>query len=286
MPDQGSLRIARNPRGFDFNIRTRPNVRAHAFVGGNAFMLDLLRANRDALGVVASEEALALAARATRQQLAHATATLAIEGAEREGDTLTFAVRVTNLTGHKLPTGYPARRAWLRVIVRAGNEVVFRSGEPDEQGRIRGVADERALPHVDRVTSAEQVVVYECVPVDTDGKPTTHLTRMVAMGKDNRLLPKGWRADGPEVAHTASRGTEHDPDFTGGEDVVHFALAIGADERRRLTVLVTLLYQSVPPAWVDPLREVDTPEARSFVAMYDAMPQEPETLALAVELVD
>ncbi|HLU39926.1 MAG TPA: hypothetical protein VK081_11105, partial [Planctomycetota bacterium] len=190
------------------------------------------------------------------------------------------------LTGHKLPTGYPARRAWLRVIVRAGNEVVFRSGEPDEQGRIRGVADERALPHVDRVTSAEQVVVYECVPVDTDGKPTTHLTRMVAMGKDNRLLPKGWRADGPEVAHTASRGTEHDPDFTGGEDVVHFALAIGADERRRLTVLVTLLYQSVPPAWVDPLREVDTPEARSFVAMYDAMPQEPETLALAVELVD
>lgn len=286
MPVQGDLKIARNPRGLDFNIKTRPEVRAHSFVGGNAFMLDLLRQNRVDLGVEAGEGDLARTARATRQQLAHTTARVAIEGATRQADTLSFAVRVTNLCGHKLPTGYPARRAWLRLIVRAGNEVVFRSGEVDEDGRLVGVIDERALPHFDRVTNQDQVVVYECVPVDAAGAPTTHLTKMVAMGKDTRLLPAGFAADGPHVEHTAPRGIGNDLDFIGGEDVVHFDLALATGETDQVVVIASLLYQSVPPAWVDPLRTVDTDEARQFVRMYDAMVKDPETLALTVAIVE
>ncbi len=286
MADQGNLKIARNPRGLDFNIKARPNVRAHAFVGGNAFMLDLLRQNREALGVTASDEALARTARATRQQLAHATASVAIEGARRDGDTLRFDVRVTNLAGHKLPTGYPARRAWLRVIVRVDNQAVFVSGEVDAAGRLQGVTDERALPHFDTVTKADQVVVYEAVPIDKDGHPTTYLTQMVAMGKDTRLLPKGWRGDGPEIARTAPKGLGDDVDFVGGEDVVHYELKVAAGNEVRVVIVASLLYQSVPPAWVDPLRIVTTDEARSFVAMYDAMSKEPETLALTVAAVE
>ncbi|MEZ5966311.1 MAG: multiheme c-type cytochrome [Planctomycetota bacterium] len=286
MPAQGELKIARNPRGLDFNIATRPEVRAHAFVGGNAFMLDLLAKNRDALGVEASAEGLRRTARATRQQLAHTTASLAIEGATRAGDTLTFAVRVTNRTGHKLPTGYPARRAWLRTVVRIGNEPVFVSGDVDEQGRLRGVGDERALPHVDRVTEPKDVVVYECIPVDVDGKPTTHLTKMVRNGKDTRLLPKGWRADGPHAEHTAPRGLGGDTDFVGGEDVVHYELKLPPGKQGAIVVVSSLLYQTVPPAWVDPLRNVDTEEAERFVGMYDAMDKEPESLALTVALVN
>jgi hypothetical protein len=286
MPEQGDLKIARNPRGLDFNIKTRPEVRAHTFVGGNAFMLDLLAQNREALGAPASAEALARTARATRQQLAHSTARVAIEGTELRAGTLSFAVRVTNLCGHKLPTGYPARRAWLRVVVRAGNRAVFVSGEVDAQGRLMGVADERALPHFDAVSKPEEVVVYEAVPVDKNGRATTYLTQMVAMGKDTRLLPKGWRADGPEAERTAPKGLSADHDFVGGEDVVHYALPLVIESRTRVAVIVSLLYQSVPPAWVDPLRTVPTAEAKAFVAMYDAMAQEPETLALAVAIVE
>jgi len=286
MPGQGDLKIARNPRGLDFNIATREDVRAHTFVGGNAFMLDLLRDNKTALGVTASEDALARTARATRQQLAHRTAKLAVEGAARDGDALSFAVRVTNLTGHKLPTGYPARRAWLRVVVRVGNEPVFVSGEVDDRGRLEGVADERALPHFDRVTRAEQVVVYECIPVDAAGNPTTHLTKMAANVKDTRLLPRGWRGDGPYAEHTAPRGLGGDKDFTDGEDVVHFALALPAGKTGAVVVVASLLYQSVPPAWVEPLRTVATDEARGFVTMYDAVTKEPELLALAVAAVE
>ena len=58
MPDAGAMRIARNPMGTDFNIAPRENVRTHVFVGGNAFMLDLLRENAAELGVTATPEAL------------------------------------------------------------------------------------------------------------------------------------------------------------------------------------------------------------------------------------
>lgn len=286
MPDQGALRIARNPRGLDFNIKTRPQVRAHTFVGGNAWMLDLLRANREVLGVTAPAEALERNARATRRQLAHDTATVAIEAVTREPGRLRFAVRVTNLTGHKFPTGYPARRAWLRVQVRAGNRSLFVSGAADEQGRIAGVADERTLPHRDVIESAAQVQVYECVPADAGGRPTTFLTHMAAMGKDNRLLPRGWRGDAADAAAILPVGVEGDADFRGGEDVVRYAVPLPEDQGGSLTVVATLLYQSVPPAWVEPLRAVDAEEARTFVRLYDASGKTPETVAVTVAIVE
>jgi hypothetical protein len=45
-------------------------------------------------------------------------------------------------------------------------------------------------------------------------------------------------------------------------------------------------YQSVPPAWVDPLRTVDTEEAVRFVRMYDAADKEPETVGVTVHIFD
>jgi Cytochrome c554 and c-prime len=279
MPRVGSMRIARNPAGRDFNIAVRDDFAAHTFVGGNAFMIDLLRENREELGVTASNAALERAARATRQQLSDATARLSISPPRREGAKFRFDVSVENLTGHKFPTGYPARRAWLEVEVRVGREVIFHSGAFDESGRLVGIADERRIPHVDLIERADQVVVYETVPLDPAGEPTTYLTRMASRGKDNRLLPRGYRADGPHAEDTAPLGTESDADFAAGGDIVHFAIDL-PEATPKLQVVAWLRYQPIPPAWVDPLRSVDAEEARSFVAMYDAAPKAPETARL------
>jgi len=281
MPETGATRIARSPVGFDFAIPARAGYAAHAFVGGNAFMLDLLQRYRDELDVMAEPEALARMAKATRRQLAESTARLAISAIERKDGVATFTVTVTNLTGHKFPTGYPSRRAWLHVEVGSGRGTVFESGAPTADGRIDKVVDERALPHVTVVEKPEQVVVYEMAALDPDGAPTMLLTKMVKKAKDNRLLPRGWQPDGPHAADTAPVGTEGDADFIGGSDTVTFRVPL-ADDARGVRVVARLHYQTVPPAWVDALRTVDADAARAFVQMYDAADKTPETVATAV----
>ncbi len=289
MPDLGAMRIARNPAGFDFNIKTREQVRGHAFVGGNAFMLELLRDNAKELGVTAPPEALTRIAQASRAMLGHRTATIAVENARREDNadgtkSLVFEVLVTNLTGHKFPTGYPSRRAWISTSVRSGNSVLFSSGEVDEKGAIRNVepASEIGVPHVDLVTKNTQVPIYEMTAADTHGTPTVSLVAMAARIKDNRLLPAGFRMDGPHAADTSPVGINGDTNFVGGSDRVTYRIPIPADATGRVTIVTRLLYQTIPPAWAGALRDVKTPESELFTRIYDAAKAKPEQIAVTV----
>jgi hypothetical protein len=284
MPDGGSMRIARKPNGTDFNIAVRDGVREHAFVGGNAFLIDMLRINAAELGVTASQGALKRIADATRAQLAHATARLTLLDVKRTEGRLEFDVRVENLTGHKLPSGYPSRRMWLDVEIRSGGKTIFESGDYDEQGRLRGIADELALPHVDRVESARQVAVYETIARDLDGRITTNIARMATRAKDNRLLPRGWKRDGPHADETHPIGTEGDDDFEGGSDRVTYSAALPADAQD-VQIVARLCFQTIPPAWASALESSNTEEARRFLSMNAKMDHAPEilgTVALSV----
>ena len=49
-----------------------------------------------------------------------------------------------------------------------------------------------------------------------------------------------------------------------------------------MTIVARVLYQTIPPAWVDPLRGVETEEAASFVGMYDAAKERTEVVAVTV----
>lgn len=287
MPEVGPMRVARNPAGFDFNIATRTPVRGHSFVGGNAFMLDLLAANRDSLGVTAPKEALNRNARATRSQLSHLTVTVSIKNVKRQtddqaGDIVEFDCQVINLTGHKFPTGYPSRRAWVNVEVRGAQGSFFASGKVDDKGRLVGIEDELALPHFDTITAENQVQIYELVAADAAGHPTTHLADMATRIKDTRLLPRGYRTDGPHASDTGPVGTQGDDNFTGGQDRLHFRIPVPAAAGPRLTIVARILYQPIPPAWVQPLRSVEAREASSFVRLYDGMKSTPEQIAVTV----
>ena len=56
-------------------------------------------------------------ARATIRQLQSDSAIVTATAARAGDATLVLDVSVRNLTGHKLPTGYPARRSWLREAI-------------------------------------------------------------------------------------------------------------------------------------------------------------------------
>lgn len=278
MANVGPTRIARDPTGTDYLLKARDPYRAHAFVGGNAFLLDMLADNRQLLGVQAPAAALQKMARATRRQLTTATVDVSIGPIEHVDSELQFQVKVVNKTGHKFPTGYPARRAWLHVQVQNENGVVFDCGGFDLNGEITDVLGAHDQPHVTTIESSYDVLIWELVAHDADGDPTTSLTSMARRGKDNRLLPKGWRRNGPHAAETAPVGTGNDIDFVAGSDSVNVVIPY-AKNSPRATVLAWVHYQAIPPHWVEDLRNVDAPECRTFVALYDAADKTPETIA-------
>lgn len=254
----------------------REQMGRHTFLGGNFFMLRLLNRHRTELGVQALPQELEAAARATVAQLQAQTAALRIARAERNGDRLAVDVQVANLTGHKLPTGYPARRTWVHFTVtdREGRRV-FESGAMMPSGAIAGNdgdADAGSVePHHDVIRSGDEVQVYESVMGDPAGRPTTGLLSATQFIKDNRLLPRGFdKATAPD--DIAVRGAAaQDTDFDDAGDQVRYDIAVSGASGP-FDIQVELLYQPVGFRWAQNLSRYNAPETKRFVSYYTEAP--------------
>ena len=133
---------------------------------------------------------------------------------------------VRNLTGHKLPTAYPSRRAWLHVTVAIVRVRRFRIGGGRATGVIAGNDNDadadaiRAALRRDR--PADQVQIYESIMAIRRGGDHGSAAgeRYV---KDNRLLPRGFdkATATPDIAVHGDAG--EDADFAGGGDRVRYA---------------------------------------------------------------
>jgi hypothetical protein len=211
--------------------------------------------------------------RETKDYLGSAAATLTIESARVRGAELDVEVQIESTTGHKLPTAYPARRAWVHLkVTDAGGTTLFESGAPRADGSIAGNDNDedplRFEPHHEQIDSANQVQVYESVMVDRDGRATTGLLRGVRYVKDNRLLPRGFdkaRADA-DVAVQGEAAT--DDDFVGGGDRVSYRVSLAGSNAGDLQVEATLLYQSIGYRWAENLEAYDSPEPKRFARYY------------------
>jgi hypothetical protein len=252
----------------------RDTMSRHLFVGGNAFMVRMLNRYRTELGVEASSAELEATARATNRQLQDETATLAVSAPDVADGMLAFDLDVRNLTGHKYPTGYPARRTWLHVTVRdAQGRAVFESGAVDAAGAIAGNAsdaDSLAFePHYEEITRADQVQIYEPVLGDRHGVPTTGLLTATQYIKDNRLLPRGFDKATADRQIAVYGGAARDADFAGAGDRVRYRLAVPS--AGPFTIEAELLYQAIGYRWAHNLERYDAPEPKRFVGYYNAM---------------
>lgn len=252
----------------------REGVARHSFRGGNFWMLKVLNRYRADLGVTTLPQELEAAVRETIAHLREDTADVAIENGRVAGGRLSFDVRVTNRTGHKLPTAYPSRRVWLHVVVRdAGGAAVFESGAVEPSGRITGNDNDRDPaafePHYTEITSPDQVQVYESVLGDPQGAVTTGLLTGVRYLKDNRLLPRGFdkATAGADIA--VHGGAASDEDFLAAGDRTRFAVPVTGDGP--LTVTAALRYQSIGYRWAHNLRQRPAPETDRFVRYYESM---------------
>lgn len=253
----------------------RNEVSRHDFRGGNFFMLSMLNRYRSELGVEALPQELDAAVRRTVSFLQTETARLSVEDARIVSGRLRTTVTVRNLTGHKLPTAYPSRRAWLHLTVRdTAGKTVFESGAVEATGAISGNdndADSLAFePHYREITAPDQVQIYESVMADMDGRVTTGLLRAVRFVKDNRLLPAGFDKKSAS-ADIAVRGEAADDiDFAGGGDRVDYSIDLrGATGP--FQVHARLIFQPIAFRWARNLAGRPAAEMRRFVSYYDAM---------------
>lgn len=254
----------------------RTGFSRHVFRGGNFFMPRLLARYRAELGVVALPLELETTARRTAEHLQKSAARVTVESLERTPDgRLELAVVVENLAGHKLPTAYPSRRAWLHVTVKAGKRTVFESGALAPDGSIEGNDNDadgsRYEPHYRVIDTPDEVAIYEAILADPDGAVTTGLLRAVGFAKDNRLLPDGFdkATAGDDVA--VHGGARDDEDFAGGGDRVVYRIDPGDRWGREITVEAELWYQPIGFRWARNLEPVPGAEPARFVAAFDAM---------------
>lgn len=283
MPDgPGTVALSNRPHW----LSARSQVGQHTLVGGNRLLLDILQAHTAELGVTAEAAHLGATAALTVEQLAQSTAQLSIVSQKVENNTLTMVLQVSNLAGHKFPTGVPIRRAWLHVrVTDKRGRLVFESGAPWSDGRIAGNdADndaEQFEPHYDVITAADQVQIYETIMRDSAGRATWTFLSAAGYLKDNRLLPRGFEkinADSDIAVYGAASG---DQNFTGGGDTVTYRIDISrvAQAQRPVQFTARLLYQSVGRRFMEDLRRDATEQVRRFAGYFDAADKTPVEIA-------
>jgi len=252
----------------------------HELAGANVAMLKLMKENRAALEITAQPEHFDSTIAATLRMLQQKTLDLTLETGVLHGDSARFRVKLRNKAGHKFPSGYPSRRAWIEFEVKNQNgEVVFHSGKmnpdfslPDEDANFE--------PHFNLIENPSQVQIYELVPGDVNGLFTNVLERGHIALKDNRLVPQGFSPSDPVYDTTQVIGVNGDPDFdfSGGSDIVHYRLPTDG-YTGFLTVTAKVWYQSLPPKWMAPMFAHSSPEIDAFKAMFDAADRSPVLVA-------
>lgn len=277
MPQSSGVKVSSQPTW----LQPR-NFGKHYLVGGNSFMLKLMKSNADVLGISANDDHFDAVIARTEDLLKNQSLELAVEHLETANDTAVFSVLLTNLAGHKFPSGYPSRVVMVEFEVHdANDEVIFRSGGFDGDFNIVG-RDTDWEPHYDVIRASEEVQIYEMVVADSDGNPTQVLERAHTLLKDNRLTPRGFTTSHSAYDTTRIAGVdESDLNFNrlngvegSGTDRIEYRVFTDGYEGD-VTVVARAWYQSIPKAWVADMFAWDDPEINSFETLFNAADHTP-----------
>lgn len=270
-------------------VRVRnEGFRRHQFQGLNVFLLQMFDQFNDVLGVRKDDymtgsstdlqDAIDNYVQQAQNESAKVTARATVTGAQQ----IQANVAVTNLAGHRFPSGVSFRRLFIELLVTDENQkVVWASGRTNNLGVIvdgngkplpseffaeykdaQGKTRQSYQPHYEIITAQNQVQIYEELNQDADGKFTTNFTRRDEQVKDNRLLPMGWTKKGPDPslngrylhATFPEGNAAKDPDYQDGKagtDNITYRITLPAGvNAAKCRVQATLYYQTIPPYYL------------------------------------
>ena len=253
----------------------RRGMHRHEFVAANFFLQQLLARHAIQLVVTAPPQELSQAADRTIDYLRSQASKVSIDSLAVTSARLGATITVVNLGGHKLPTAFPSRRAWLHFVVRdRDGRTVFESGALNPDGSIQGndndIDPARFEPHYREISKPDQVQIYEDILGDANGHVTTGILSALRYLKDNRLLPAGFdkMSAGPDIAVLGEAAA--DEGFRGGQHQIRYAVDL-AGSPGPYRVEVQLLYQPVGYRWANNLKSYSAaPEPARFTEYYES----------------
>jgi hypothetical protein len=227
----------------------RPELPQHHFNGGNTWVLKAVRNLYPDAETYLSEQSVDQSiARAGQMLGAASDMELAVVGGQ-------LRVRITNQTGHKLPTGYPeGRRMWVNVrFLDGAGTLVAERGAYNAATAVLSTADTKVYEAKLGVDAA--VSAASGVPVG----PGFHFAINNQWYKDNRIPPRGFvnsefaAVGAAPVAYTYADGQYWDDTL--------YAIPTGAASAQ-----VTVYYQTASKEYVEFLRDANTTNSAGTIA--------------------
>lgn len=237
----------------------RSDLPLHDFTGGNTFIPELVKQLFPDEVDAAALDAGILRARAMLQS----AATMTVTAARNPDGTFKAQVRVTNETGHKLPSGYPeGRRTWINLkAYDDADQMVYESGAYDAA--------------TGELTHDPAVKIYEVKPgisetlapvLGLPAGPSFHFVLNHKIFSDNRIPPRGFTnaafeaAQSPPVAYSYEDGQHWD-------DTEYDNLPV-----QTVRISATLYYQTTSKEYVEFLRDENHTDnwGQVFYDLWDA----------------
>ncbi|MFN5711951.1 MAG: T9SS type A sorting domain-containing protein [Bacteroidota bacterium] len=264
------------------SLTPRTPFNQHSFAGANSFMLKLMKANKNALGLDLPDYKFDTTLIATDRMLKEKSVDLTLHFDSVANDSAYFRVKLVNKAGHKFPSGYPSRRAVLQFVIKDNsNDTIFKSGIFHSDFSVAG--EQPAFePHHNIINQSGVSQIYEIVMGDVNGNYTSVLERGAFSLKDNRLTPTGFSTQHPSYDTVQiSADALADPDFNkisgiegSGTDEVHFHVPV-AGINGSINATAKIIYQTLPPKFVQEMFSLSSAPIDDFKNMFNAADKTP-----------
>ena len=241
----------------------------HYFSGGNTWMPRLLQNSEWRLSPSSESrylDATAASARSMLSKAASLTVTLTTSGTQQVA-----IVRVTNETGHKLPTGYPeGRQMWLQLTAYdVDDAAIYESGVyTGDQGRLVRDADIKVYEVRQGLTP--ELASFLGVP----GGEGFHFVLSNTVLKDNRIPPRGYT----QAAFDAPGLRPVGATYVDGQHWDETVYEVPAATDR---VVAILWYQVASREYIDFLEARGGIDGLALCQLWDGLQSLPEIMAAA-----
>jgi hypothetical protein len=233
------------------NVGLRDHVPEHSFVGSNSWVLGAVRNLYSDNETGLTDGGIALAHARTETLLQKASDM----ELSQEGNQLN--VRITNMSGHSLPTGYPeGRRIWLNIkFIDNSGQTIEERGEYDFS-TAELVTDDTKVYEV-KVGMTPEMAKITNLPAGE----SFHLVLNNEVVSDNRIPPMGFTNENFEAIQSAPVNYSYD-DGQYWDDTL-FDIPEGA-----VQAVATLYHQTTSKEYIEFLRDANVTNDNGQIA-YD-----------------